>query len=319
MMRILRENDVQALITMEDALSAVELAFREQFQGSGINEPRRRVRQPGGVLNLMGGALTERGYWGFKAYPATREGVLFSVMLYDAQSGAAQALIEANYLGQLRTGAASGVATKYLAAPQARRLALFGTGYQAETQLAAIAAVRQLEDVRVYSRKPERREQFVARLQEQMGLPLRAVESPQAAVAGADIITTATTARTPVFDGSEIAAGTHVNAAGSNSAAKAEIDATTVRRASHIFVDDMEQARIESGDLIMAYERNALVWEQVRLLADVVGGLLPGRTDPTEITLFASQGIALWDLALAALVYERAVAQDVGSLIDFGS
>jgi ornithine cyclodeaminase/alanine dehydrogenase-like protein (mu-crystallin family) len=317
-MHLLREEDVKALIGMPEALDAVELAFREQVAGTGINSPRHRVHQPNGVLHMMGGALTERGYWGCKVYTATRDGVRFCVLLYDVESGALRAMIEADYLGQLRTGAASGVATRYLARSDADTLALFGTGDQAETQLAAIARVRPLRLVRVYSRKPERREAFAKRMARNLNLNVQAADTPEAAMKGANIITTATTSREPVFPGSSIVAGMHINAAGSNSVARSELDRTTIKRATRIFTDDLMQARAESGDLVMAYERNALIWEQVRPLADVVGGITVGRATTNDVTLFESQGVALWDIALAATTYERALASNVGRNIPFG-
>ena len=316
---LLKEADVNALVTMEDALAAVEGSFLEQARGTGINQPRRRVRQPHGTLHLMGAALVERGYWGFKAYTTTRQGARFVVHLYDVTSGALLAILEAERLGQLRTGAASGVATKYLARPDAGTLALFGAGYQAETQLEAIAAVRPLREVRVYSRTPARRHAFAERMAARLGLQVRAVDAPEAALDGADIITTITTARAPLFKGDLVQPGVHINAAGSNAAIRAELDAEAVRRATAIFVDDVQQARFESGDLVQAYQRNALAWERVRPLADVVAGLLPGRRTSEDITLFESQGIALWDVALAAVVYERARERGVGQEVAFGS
>jgi ornithine cyclodeaminase/alanine dehydrogenase-like protein (mu-crystallin family) len=317
--RLIREADVRQLVTMQDALRCVEQAFIEQANGSGVNEPRRRVHQPAGTLQLMAGALLHRGYWGFKAYTATRDGARFSVHLYAAQTGQLLALIEANVLGQLRTGAASGIATRYLARAEAGVLALFGSGFQSQTQLEAIAQVRSLHEVRVYSRSTAHRHRFAQQMHEQLDLAVVPAETAQAALMGADIVATATNATDPVFDGNDLAPGTHVNAAGSNAAIRAELDATTIRRADAIFVDDIEQAHIESGDLIRAYERNALNWGSVRLLADVVAGRYPGRTKTSDITLFESHGIALWDLALAAEVYERAQAQDTGTLVDFGA
>ncbi len=315
--RVLREEDTRSLVSMPEALEAVETAFVEQAHGTGINEPRRRVRQPAGTLHIMAGALVKRGYWGFKAYTATRSSVRFIVNLYDSESGALLSMIEADYLGQLRTGAASGVATKYLARRDAGVLALFGTGFQAETQLEAIAAVCALREVRVYSRTPERRETFAQTMSRRLTIPIHPAPTPREALAGADIVTTATTAIDPVFDGNDLSPGVHINGTGSNAAIRAELDRTTVRRADVIVTDDLESARIESGDLIRAYERNALSWSRVRLLADVVAGLTTGRQRPEDITLFESQGIALWDIALAATIYERAVAANLGTLIPF--
>lgn len=318
-MRLLRESDVQYLIALPDALAAVEHAFKEQSSGTGYNTPRTRVHQPNGVLHLLGAALTGRGYWGYKAYTATRDGLRFVVHLYDVKTGASLALIEANYLGQLRTGAASGVATGVLARSDAHELALFGTGFQAETQLEAIAAVKPLSLVRVYGRDADRRVAFAEQMSARLGIPVEPADSPQAAVRDAMIVTTATTSRTPVFDGNDLAAGAHINAAGGNSLLRAELDRTAVRRAAGaIFTDDLEQAWRESGELVQAYEANALNRADVRLLADVVSGRTRGRTSNEQVTLFASHGIALWDIALAATVYERAEQQQQGTTIDFG-
>ncbi|MDQ7028604.1 MAG: ornithine cyclodeaminase family protein [Ardenticatenia bacterium] len=315
---LIREDDVRHLVNVEDALAAVEAAFVEQARGTGINQPRRRVRQPHGTLHLMGAALVERGYWGFKAYTTTREGARFIVHLYDLRSGRLLAIIEADRLGQLRTGAASGVATNYLAPEGADVLALFGAGYQAETQLEAIAAVRPLRDVRVFSRTPERRRAFADRMAKRLGIAVRPARSSEEALEGATLITTITTSRRPLFDGSLIQPGVHINGAGSNAAIRAELDAEAVRRATAIFVDDLQQARFECGDLIQAYQRNRLAWERVRPLADVVAGLHPGRQRADDITLFESQGVALWDVALAADVYERALTYRRGTQVSFG-
>ncbi|MCZ7573256.1 MAG: ornithine cyclodeaminase family protein [Ardenticatenaceae bacterium] len=312
---LLTRHDVTRLVDMTAALEAVETAFRQQGAGSAVNEPRQRVRQPQGILHLMGAALPELGYWGFKAYTTTRQGAHFLVSLYDTASGQLLALIEANTLGQLRTGAASGIATKFCARPDASRLGLFGSGFQAEAQLAAIAAVRPLTEVHVYSRTPEHREHFAQTMSSRLGLTVSPVAIPRDAVAGCDIVTTITSSREPLFDGRWLAPGTHINAAGSNALIRAEVDTTTIARTDRIFVDDKQQARIESGELLAAYERNQLNWQRVRELGDAVSGLVPARGGPDEITLFASQGIALWDIALAACVYERARDEGVGQEI----
>jgi ornithine cyclodeaminase/alanine dehydrogenase-like protein (mu-crystallin family) len=315
--RILREDDVSGLVGMAEALEAVEEALREQGRGTGVNEPRRRVRQPHGTLHVMGGALAARGYWGLKAYTTTRQGARFAVLLYDGESGRLLALIEADRLGQLRTGAASGVATRYLAWSNACVMALLGTGTQAETQVEAVAAVRALRQVRVYSRTAEGRASFARRMAERLSPEVLPVTSVEEAVEGADVVTTITTAAEPILAGNHVAPGMHINAAGSNSAIRSELDAEVVRRATRIFVDDVAQARLESGDLIRAYERNALNWGRVRPLADVVAGVVPGRTSLEDVTLFESHGMALWDIALAAEVYERAEEGGVGELISF--
>lgn len=316
---LLSESEVNELVRMPDALEAVRLSLQEQGRGTGINEPRRRVHQPHGVLHIMAGALVERGYWGFKAYTSTRQGTRFLVNLYDVETGRLLAILEAGRLGQLRTGAASGVATDYLARKRAAILAVIGSGYQAESQLEAIAQVRVLEDVRVYSRTASRREAFARDAAQTSGLPVRAVASVEEAVQGADILAIITNASKPVVTGGLLEPGMHINAAGSNGVLRAELDAQAVSRADRIFTDDPAQARFESGDLIQAYERNQLDWAGVRPLADLVAGVTAGRQSADEITLFESHGIALWDVALAAVAYERARAQGKGQEINFES
>lgn len=316
--RLIYEADVNDLITMHDAMLAVETAMHAQGSGRAVNTPRQRVHQPNGVLHIMGGAMLEQRYWGYKAYTTTKHGARFMVALYDSESGAPLALIEANRLGQLRTGAASGVATQYLARHNSRVLALFGTGFQAETQLIAMAMAMPLREVRVYGRNEQRRTAFVERMQPFVKVPLRAVDSPAAALDGADIINTVTTAREPLFDANLLPYGVHINAVGSNSAAKAELDPAVIRQCTQIFTDDVEQARSESGNLILAYERNMLNWANVRPLSEVVAQKMLGRTRGDDVSLFASHGVAIWDIALAGIVYERATAQNLGTLIEFG-
>ncbi len=317
--RWIGESEVERLADMPSALEAVELAFREQGMGTGINEPRRRVHQPNGILHTMAGALLERGYWGFKAYTTGRAGAQFTVNLYRVSDGALVAVLEANRLGQLRTGAASGVATKYLARPGSQILALFGVGYQSETQLAAIAEVLDLSEVRVFSRTESSKKAFCNAQERALGIRIQPVDRPEDALEGAEVITTITNAQDPVFPGARLQPGAHINAAGSNGILRAEVDRETVQKADLIFADDVEQARIECGDLIQAHARNALSWSRVRPFGDVVAGINPGRQAPGQITLFESQGIAIWDIALAAEIFERAEEANVGQLIEIGS
>jgi ornithine cyclodeaminase/alanine dehydrogenase-like protein (mu-crystallin family) len=311
---LLREDDVRRLLPMADAMIAVEEVMRQYGQGAATNNPRRRTRTPKGLLHLMSAAAPQIGYFGFKSY-ATFPGsgqTRFHVMLYSAETGELLSLMEASALGQIRTGAASGVATKYMARDDAKVVGLFGTGYQARTQIAAVRAARQIETVKVYSRNAERRSAFAREMSESLDVTMQPTDSPEETVRDSDIIITITSAREPVFDGRHLQEGVHVNAAGSNMLIKREIDEETVRRAHVIIVDDKDQARIESGDLLPAIERGILTWERVRTLGDVVTGVVPGRTSPNDVTLFESHGIALWDVAVAAKVYERAKTEGVG-------
>ena len=309
---VLREADVRRLLTMDDCIGWLEESFRAYAQGQARNLPRARVRHPAGILHVLPAADLAQDAIGLKAYTSGHGGTRFLVVLYRASTGELLALLEADYLGQVRTGAASGLATKYLARPDARRLGLFGTGTQARTQLAAVAAVRRLESVTAWSRDPARREQFCREMSAQLGLPVRPASTPEEAARGQDIIVTITTAREPVLHGEWLAPGTHVNAAGSNALLRQELDEAAVRRAHLIVVDSRQQARLECGDLLGPAERGYVDWDQLVELAEVVAGHHPGRRSPEEITLFESQGLGLEDVTVAMRVYERARQQGLG-------
>jgi alanine dehydrogenase len=223
------------------------------------------------------------------------------------------AMLQADRLGQMRTGAASGVASKYMARADARRVGIFGTGWQARSQLEAVCAVRPIQSVKAFGRDATRRQTFCAEMSQQLGLPVEPAATPEAVVQSMDVVITSTNAREPLFDGDWLELGAHVNAIGSNALIRREIDDTTVRRCAHIVVDSKEQARLESGDLLGPLERGLIHWEQVRELGDVVAGLIPGRGQASDITLFESHGLALWDLAAGMAVYEAAKLKGVGS------
>jgi len=315
MVLLLTEADVRTLLTMDMELEAVEQAMRGMADGSATNLPRRRIAMEGGSLHLMASTVGSLQAIGLKAYNTFGGRTDFLVPLYDRRTGRMLALIEGDWLGRLRTGAASGVATRYMARPGARTLGLFGAGGQARTQLLAVCAVRPIERVHVYSRSAETRAAFVAEMQPQVKAELVPVDEPRQAVAGMDVITTMTSASQPVFSGEWVEAGTHINAAGVNHIRRREIDGETVSRAGRIVADWVEQARLESGDLAHAADEGRLKWEDVLEFSEVVGGQTPGRTSDEEITLFESQGISVWDVATAAKVYALAVARGVGQQI----
>jgi alanine dehydrogenase len=308
----LTEEDVSSLVGMSDAMEAVEGAFRRQGEGKATNEPRRRVRAPGGLLHVMFAADPEAGVLGLKSYTTFRGGARFHVLLYSAKDGALLAMIEADRLGRLRTGAASGVATRHLARADASVLAVFGSGHQAETQVEAVAHARNVTEVRVYSRDAERRNAFSQSLCARFGLWALPAESPEAAVEGADIVTTITSSATPVFSGERLNAGAHVNVAGSNSLLKREVDDATVARAAVVAVDSRPAVSLEGGDLLSPLQKGLLYPEKIVELCEIVAGRHPGRQSEDEITLFKSHGIALEDIALAAMAYARAKERGVG-------
>ena len=312
----LTEQDVTELLTMDETLAAIEAVFKAYARGDATNESRRRVRVAGGALNVMSGAVNNiagfDGLLGMKAYSVTRNGYRFVVNLFDATTGELLAIIQADKLGQMRTGAASGVATKYLAHANAKTVGVFGSGWQARSQLAAICAVRQIESVRVYSRSPEKRAAFCVAMQTELGIKdIQPVAEPQAA-AECDIISTITSAREPVLQGAWLKAGTHINAAGGNSVLRREVDDATITRSSFVCADSVEQAKIEAGELIVPVEKGLLTWERVHELRYVVNGDLAGRKTPGDITFFKSLGLAIEDIAAAAVVYRKAIEQKKG-------
>lgn len=303
-MLTIRETDVQLLLKMDELIPAVESAFRDWAHARATNNPRRRLHTPQGTLHLMSAAWFKRGYLAFKSYTSYPGGTHFHVMLYSVESGEPLALIEADYLGQMRTGAASGVATKYLAREDAEIVGILGSGWQAETQLKAVCQVRPIKQVFVHSRDETHRHVFSERMSKELGIPVTPAQDAREAVQQADVVITITTAKEPILTADMLKPGVHINAAGANSLARRELDTYAVTRCDRIFVDDVEQAKLEAAELLIPYESRRLAWERVQPLAGLIGGLVPGRGDSQEITLFKSLGIALEDVAAAALVYE---------------
>lgn len=316
---LLTEQDVRGLLDMPAAIRAVEESLVRQAAGDGWIHPRRRLALPERVfLNYMFAADQKAGWMGAKLYSVAHGVARFMVLLYRADSGELAALIEADYLGQVRTGAASAVATKYMARSDARSLGIIGTGTQARTQLAAVSEVRDLETIRAYGRDRGRLEKYCREMSERLGKPVIAAASPEETVRGTDILITATNSMNPIVSGAWIDPGTHINAIGANFAQKRELETDAVDRAAIIAVDSIQQANIESGDLIQAFGDDNSRWQQVRELCEIVAGKRPGRKSAEQITLFKSNGIASWDLAVGARIFERAEKEGIGRKIEFG-
>jgi ornithine cyclodeaminase/alanine dehydrogenase-like protein (mu-crystallin family) len=301
-MRTIREEDVRRLLPMSDAIERVQAAFEGLAVSSAMNQVRRRLLVPGGaVLHQLAGCWG--GYFGTKIYSThPRYGAHFHLLLYEAETAHPLAFFEANYLGQIRTGAATGVATRLLARPEATVVAVIGSGFQAETQLEAIRAVRPIQEARVWSRSAEKRKAFADRFN------AVATESAAAAVRGADILVTATWSKDPVVVSAWVEDGCHVNAVGSNNPQRREIPPELLERCSLVAVDSMEQARIESGDLLLAFQPDDWTSARVMEFQEVAVGRR-GRQSPQEITLFKSNGLGVQDVAAAALVYERFIQE----------
>ncbi len=312
---LLRDADVGALLTMDDVLMAVDQGFRALGKGQAVNQPRTRSITPGGSLNVMHAAVPALGVMGVKTYAVTPRGARFIAILYRLENGEAVMLVEADRLGQMRTGAASGVATRYLARADAGALGVIGSGWQARSQVQAIARVRPIALVKVYSRSEERREAFAEEMVAELAAEVVAADSAEEAVDGTDIVVTITSAREPVLHGAWLQPGMHINAAGANAAVRRELDGEAVRRCDHIVVDALDQARVECGDLIAAAKAGEPVWDRVVELGAVAAGKAPGRQRADQVTLFESQGIAMEDVVTMALLYDRAVAARAGQEI----
>lgn len=313
---LLKEHHVTELLDMKTAIAAVEDALGHRAEGKATNRSRYRVAMPTSQLHVMAAGDRELGVMGLKTYTASRKGARFLVLLYSSENGDLLAMIEADRLGQMRTGAASGVATKYLARKDARTIGIYGTGWQAESQLMAVCSVREIKSVKAYSRSRDRREAFARKMTALLRCDVAAADSPEEAARDSSIIITITTAREPVLKGEWIAEGAHINAAGSNFLSKAEVDVETIKRARVIAVDSIEQSRVEAGDLLPAIERGVIAWESVIELGRIIAGREKGRASDDDITLFKSNGIALEDIATALRVYNLARERGVGESLE---
>ena len=313
---LLTEQHVTELLDIETAIAAVEEVLRDQAEGQATNRPRSRVAMPTSQLHVMSAGDRKLGVFGVKVYTASRKGARFLVLLYESETGDLLAMIEADRLGQMRTGAASGVATKYMARADADTVGIYGTGWQAESQLMAVCAVRPIKSITVYGRDAERRQAFARKMTALLRVDVTSAQSPEEATRGQAIVITATSAREPVLKGEWIDPGTHLNVAGSNFLSKAEVDVATIKRASIIAVDSIENSKLEAGDLMPAIERGVITWESVTELGRILTGRDRGRTSDQDITLFKSNGIALEDISTALRVYNVARERGLGEEID---
>jgi ornithine cyclodeaminase/alanine dehydrogenase-like protein (mu-crystallin family) len=315
---LLSEEDVRRLLTMEIALEAVEQGLRKMALDEAHNVSRARAQTDHAVLHTMAASAKSLGFMCSKVYATSRKGqAQFLVSLFDGRSGALLALMQADHLGQMRTGAASGVATKFMARPDAAEIGIFGSGKQARTQLQAICKVRRVRQARVFSPNEDRRKDFAIQMSEACQTEVVAVGRPEMAAEDMDIIVTATTSREPVLQGQWIAQGAHINAIGSNFLGKAELDVATIRRCDDVVVDSKDQARLEAGDFTQAFEDGALHWSDIRELGQIIVGRYPVREHAQDVTLFKSLGIAIEDVAVAGRVFGLAQAEGVGRFVEW--
>jgi alanine dehydrogenase len=303
----LTESEVGELLTPADALEAVEGCFRRLAEGAIDNQPRIRMRVDGGAFALMGAVDRELRLAGVKTYVWVSAATPFVVVLFDTDAGEVRAVLEADKLGQLRTGAASGVAAKYLAREGVASLGVIGCGWQARSQVACIReAVPSIERVVAYCRNEERLAAFCTEVGAEAG------ESHRDAAAE-DVVVTVTTSSDPVLRGDWLRDGTLVCAVGANDPKHRELDNVVLERAAFVCCDSREQARRESGDLIEPVEQGVLDWLEVHELQEVVAGEVPGRQADDDVVVFKSNGLAAWDVAIAAVAVERARERGVGT------
>lgn len=315
---LLRESDVEKLLTMKTTLELVERVHREYSTGRAQDTPRERTRLGETALSILQGAVPSANVFGYKAYSSSKEGTRFLVYAFDAQRGNLDVVVEANRLGMMRTGAAGGVAAKWLSREDAKVAGVFGSGWQAHSQIEALAAVRKLERVKVYSRRRDNLEKFCAEMRDRMRLDIVPAASAEEAVRGSDIVVTITNSATPVFSADWLERGTHINAAGSNSLVRREIDEATVLKADVVVVDSRATAMKEAGDLLPAIEKGRLHAGALTELGEVIAGARPGRARADQTTLFESQGMAIQDLVIAAELGRLARARGVGKDIELG-
>ncbi len=307
-MLYLTEDEVRRLLPMSECVRLMRETFDALGSGAAINQPRHRIFLPtGSVLHSMAGAIGP--YFGTKFYSANvKHGAHFFFMLFDASTARPLAMMEANCLGQIRTGAASGYATDLLARPESKTLGVIGSGFQARAQIEAILHVRKIRQVSVYSRNEARREAFAEECTRAFGLPVIAMDSAAEAVRHADIVVTATFSKDPVLEDAWIHPGTHINAMGSNQPQRREIPAEVIARAAIIAVDSVEQAKVESGDLLLAWSEED--WKTDRLIELKNAKNVPRA--PQDITLFKSNGLGVEDVAAAGFIYEQAMDAGIG-------
>jgi ornithine cyclodeaminase/alanine dehydrogenase-like protein (mu-crystallin family) len=315
---LLNEQEVRRLLTMDLALEAVEAGLRKMALDEAHIIPRQRVVTDHCMLHVMGAAAKSLGFMGTKVYSTSRKGPpQFIVTLFDGRTGATLALIQADYLGQARTGAASGIATRVMARPDASAVGIYGSGKQARTQLEAVCKVRKVRQAVVFSPNEENRRRFASEMSEVCGVEVLPVSRPEQAARDRDIIITATSSREPVLFGDWVPQGAHINAVGSNFLGKAEVDVAAVRKCADVVVDSKDQARLEAGDFQQALEDGALQWAEVRELGQVIVGRYPVRKHAEDVTLFKSLGIAIEDVVVAGRLYQKAVAEGVGRYLEW--
>ena len=317
MTRFMTDADVDRCVGLTEMLPAIESMMANYGGGEAVNMTRRKIHSPNGYLAVMGGGLFYDGVFGVKTFTFTSNGYSFQVSLYDAASGRLLLYTQANRLGQLRTGATTGAALKMLATTAVPRLGVIGTGNQAGDQLRAACAVRDVGEIYAYSRNAERRQAFATRMSEELGRTVIAADSNRDAVADCAVVIGIAPAATPVVQGEWLAAGATVIGAGPTTPRSHEVDDGVLSRANRLFLDSLEQAPLECGDINAAVDRGLIRWSQFHELRHVAAGLVPGRSGADEIIYCKLMGTGLADVAAAKLALDRAEELNIGVDVDF--
>ena len=313
----LRDEHVAQCVTMDAMLDSIENMQARYGRGEAYNLGRRKIIAETGMLSVMGGGLYYDGVLGVKTYTVVRGSYSFQVSLYDAATGKLLCYTQANRLGQLRTGATTGVAVKHLSNDAPATVGLVGTGGQAPTQLQAVAKVRQLAEVKAYSRNPERRAQFAAQMSDSLGVDVRAADSNEEAVADCDLVIAIAATTEPVIHGDWLKEGSTVVGAGPTTWRVSEVDDKTLTRADKLFVDSLDQAPIEAGDIAAAVDKGLLNWSQLTELRHAVSGTVSGRDNEKQIVYAKLMGTGVADVAAAKLAYDCAREQGLGTEVDW--
>ncbi len=313
----LRDEDVRATVGMDDMLEAIEEMQHHYGLGEASNLGRRKIIAGSGLLSVMGGGLYYKGVFGVKTYTVISGRYSFHITLYDTATGHLVAFLQANRLGQLRTGATTGVTAKYLAREGAGVVGILGTGYQAPTQLEALCKVLNVSRVKAYSRTPERCKQFAQGVSHSLGVEVVPAESNQEVVEGSDVVVCITNSQEPVLDGAWLAPGATLVSAGPTTWRAREVDDASLGRSSRIVVDSLDQAPIEAGELASAVDRGVIRWSQLVELRHVVAGLVPGRRNQDENIYAKVMGTGIADVAAARLAYDLAREKGVGTEMEF--
>ena len=313
----LKDEDVAQCVTMAAMLEAIESMQRQYGDGQAHNMTRRKIIADSGMLSVMGGGLFHQGLLGVKTYTVVKGAYSFQVSLYDANTGELLLYTQANRLGQLRTGATTGVAVKHLANPEDATVGIIGTGGQAPTQLEALSKVRGIKKIKAYSRTQERREAFARRMTGTMGVEVSAVASNEDAVRDCDIVLCIAATMDPVVEGAWLKDGSTLIGAGPTTWRAREVDEAVITRAGKLIVDSTEQAAIEAGDLCSAVDKGIIQWSKVHELRHVVSGAVTGRDSNDQVVYAKIMGTGVADVAAAKLAYDSAKVAGLGTEMDW--